>query len=100
MLHCIPKYGIAKSQLVGVNIIVCDFLPVNRVQVRFPRSKKKRMRKKWAKRNANWEERHYSVQMGGALFVTNGMMDALRKKCKTRVCQDTLVNLEKVNRDD
>ena len=46
----------------------------DRVQVRFPRSKKRRIRKKWAKRPDNWRDvpwDHYLIAhgLGGQTFV-------------------------------
>lgn len=41
------------AAFIGTPIYVHDF-GCDRVQVRFPRSKKRRIRKKWAKRSCNW----------------------------------------------
>lgn len=42
--------------LFGMEVVESEFI-VDRVQVRFPRSKKKRVRKKWAKQARNCESR-------------------------------------------
>ena len=59
------------------------------VQVRFPRSKKRRIRKKWAKRNARnlslyfeWQSalpQNEVIQMDGCLYMTRSMLDALKE---------------------
>lgn len=51
-----PPYG-------GIEIIVDERLGRRREQFRFPRSKKKRIRKKWRKRAANWRYVYDGPQM-------------------------------------
>lgn len=52
---------------VDVNIHVTDHLPKEWTQVRFPKSKRKRIRKKWAK-----DQRNYSMVETVAMMVVNG----------------------------
>lgn len=55
----------------GLKLIACEHLPkTRRAQFRFPRSKKKRMRKKWAKKAENWREVDAT---GDIYFVDLGM---------------------------
>lgn len=57
----------------GTPIVVSDIVnPLKSVQIRFPRSKRKRIRKKWAKNPMNWESRRELVggyMMNGTLYV-------------------------------
>jgi len=45
-------------------------------QVRFPRSKKKRIQKKWAKRQENWQFKDVSYLAIDIETVTNGFQKA------------------------
>lgn len=58
----------------GVEIITSQYLPtqreVGRHQVRFPRSKKKRIRKKWAKNLRNWKIDYVSCV--NDVYMVNG----------------------------
>lgn len=46
-------------EFMGVDAICSPYLPETKhVQFRFPRSKKKRIRKKWRKNAANWRDDH------------------------------------------
>jgi hypothetical protein len=42
------------GSFLGIQVYVSDFLPKERKQVRFPKSKRKRIRKKWAKDPKNY----------------------------------------------
>lgn len=58
--------------LLGLRIEANELITARqRVQVRFPRSKRKRIRAKWAKRAANWRERWApaAVFMRGTLYA-------------------------------
>lgn len=44
------------SPLLGVQVRVMSLMPAEWEQVRFPRSKKKRIRKKWRKDRRNWRQ--------------------------------------------
>ena len=48
-------------------------------QVRFPRSKRKRIRKKWARDGRNWETKKvsYMVVMGGSVMMSQDSIDRL-----------------------
>ena len=48
----------------GMQIIADKYMPsTRRVQYRFPRSKKARMRKKWARNPANWREERVAYML-------------------------------------
>ena len=53
-----------------------------REQVRFPRSKRSRMRRKWAKRESNWRTRiePQAYRMGDVMVVHPMLMDAIQKQ--------------------
>jgi len=55
----------------GIKIKTMD-IPMRRVQVRFPRTNKRRIAKKWTKKECNYEYRHQAFllnsQMSGACF--------------------------------
>ena len=55
---------------------------VRREQVRFPRSKRKRIRRKWAKKSVNWTETVLPVafRLGGVVLVNKPMFDLLHKE--------------------
>jgi hypothetical protein len=55
---------------------------VERVQIRFPKTKKKRIRRKWAKRPCNWVERPLRdvYQVGGAFIMHPALW---REFCQT-----------------
>lgn len=51
-----------------MDIVVSHSIDENKfIQIRFPKSKKKRIRKKWAKRPENWELR-YDRSAKGYIF--------------------------------
>lgn len=51
------------------------------VQYRFPRSKKKRIRKKWAKNSRNWRHEPMKViwQMGDTVYAHPAVIDRIKK---------------------
>ena len=51
-----PSVASILGPMAGVRVLESEHLVI-REQVRFPRSKRKRIRKKWAKRPENWAER-------------------------------------------
>lgn len=57
----------------GLNVVVSQFLPrFKLVQFRFPRSKKKRIRKKWSKQERNFKlVKHEAAawRVGDTLYV-------------------------------
>ena len=55
------------DSLFGVDIHVTDMLPKEWKQVRFPKSKRKRIRKKWRKDSRNW-----AMVETVAMMVVNG----------------------------
>ena len=57
------------AQFLGMRIIASEYLPkTRRVQVRFPRSKRVRIRKKWRKDSRNWTE----VDATGDIYMIPG----------------------------
>ena len=72
--------------LSGVPFFVDDNLGVtrNRIQVRFPRSKKRRIRKKWAKQSKNFTEvvsiEPVCFKAPGYMIVNSKMLAMLRAK--------------------
>lgn len=40
--------------LMGYPIVVSEFMPKDYKQIKFPKSRRARIRKKWAKRKSNW----------------------------------------------
>ena len=61
---------------------VSEPLLVDRKQVRFPRSKKRRMRKKWAKDVKNWrsEPSETFYRMGNVVYAHPAMIERLRRE--------------------
>jgi len=51
--------------LMGVNVVISEMLPKEWRQVRFPRTKRKRIRKKWRKDLRNWA----MVETMGLMFA-------------------------------
>lgn len=48
-------------------------------QFRFPKSKKKRIRKKWSKRKENYREKLKAVKLGDILYVSPSFLEVLKK---------------------
>ena len=69
---------------VGIQIIEAPWM-VDRRQVRFPRSKKKRIRRKWARDPRNWrmfpKTEIYEIQ-GGVVFMHPDVAAELRKRLR------------------
>ena len=72
--------------LYGLRIVTEPTLS-KRVQVKFPKSKKRRMRKKWAKDQKNWKTVPLDTiyQMGNTLIMHPAMAERFRKVVQ---CQD------------
>ena len=51
-----------------------------RIQYRFPKSKKKRIRRKWFKRPGNWKivEKEMAVKIEGKIYVSPKMFQKLK----------------------
>ena len=80
---------ISAEFLNGLPIYINDFLgwEYERKQVRFPRSKKKRIRKKFTKNQRNYKTRKWqepvAYQMGGTMIVNTTMVAILKSKLPT-----------------
>ena len=65
----------------GVKIIVNDLACIKNEwrQVRFPKSRKKRIRRKWAKKRENFglKEVHHLVRFGDTVFISDKMRGKL-----------------------
>jgi len=65
-------------------------------QIRFPRSKKKRIRRKWAKQSRNWETKtvpkNEAYIVGGVLYahpaVLQKMCDELNRRMENRIARE------------
>jgi hypothetical protein len=70
----------------GIPIIAqtVGFEKTMREQVHFPRSKKRRIRKKWAKRPANWKVTvtplECYMQVGGVIYMHPVVLERLRRE--------------------
>lgn len=55
-------------------------------QYKFPKSKKRRIRKKWSKRNFNYKlvENHYAFEVNGNLYMSTQMRDAMMKSLNAK----------------
>ena len=64
--------------------IVTDSMMSKRIQFRFPRSKKRRMRKKWTKNQKNWKTIPLDTiyRMGDTLIMHPMMTERLKKEIK------------------
>ncbi len=73
--HRLPPFGIQ----VIVNDLVCVYDKWK--QYRFPKSRKKRIRKKWAKRNENFKfvKAERAFNMYGKLIVSSAMYEKMKK---------------------
>lgn len=58
---------------------------LKRVQVRFPKSKRKRIRKKWSKRDCNYEYRYtyVAVKMGNVILLHSSIYNKYLQYTKT-----------------
>ncbi len=70
--------------ITGIPVVVNDFACISKawVQFRFPKSKKKRIRNKWAcqARNYRTEEKHRAFKMGGKLIISSRMLKEFTEK--------------------
>jgi hypothetical protein len=88
-------YGAPETEIhhqffgVGLNVIRSPHVNVvERVQVRFPRSKRARIRKKWAKRPCNWrtmEKEQAFMFPGGNLVCSPGLVEKLQRAMRDRI---------------
>ena len=64
--------------ITGFSIIIHD-QPIGRKQIRFPKSKKKRIRKKWGKRPWNFKN----------LFLEQPLVDTINRRiiCTSRIAE-------------
>jgi hypothetical protein len=76
-------HGIQKDYNI-VPIFVNDLLCIRKelVQVKFPKSKKKRIRNKWKKRNCNFglKDMHFMVKFDNKVYVSSKMYEKLQYK--------------------
>lgn len=67
----------------GIKVVANDLVTEYRtiVQYRFPRSKKKRIRKKWRKRRENFRPKtsYRAIMMGNTVYVHSKIIDAWKK---------------------
>ena len=69
------------NNLYGTNVIVVPEEYVTwPAQYRFPRSKKKRIQKKWRKNKQNYRPTTHAVMMNGKIAITQRIADALKRK--------------------
>ena len=70
--------------VLNFNIVVNDNLCITTEweQVRFPKTKKKRIRKKWSKKNSNFGivKIHRIIQFGDKIMVSKRDFETLRNK--------------------
>ena len=68
----------------GFSIHVNDFMCIQQkyVQFRYPKSKKKRIRKKWAKRpeNFRFEEADQIIKWGNKIFLSENAFNLLKSE--------------------
>jgi hypothetical protein len=80
-----PAFGV-RDPFYGLRIVT-SVLMADREQFRFPRSKRKRIRKKWAKKAENWKcvpwEKAY--QIGDTLHMHPQMAEQLRRAVSVSV---------------
>lgn len=67
----------------GIPVIVNDFICISHElkQYKFPKSKKKRIRKKWAKQNKYFkiQEIHKLIKIQGKIIVSTKIFEQLKK---------------------
>jgi hypothetical protein len=71
-----------------IKVVASPFLNITeRVQVRFPRSKKRRIRKKWTRRQRNWRtvEAHRAFMVRDTLVCHPSIVAKLQERVKRRV---------------
>ncbi len=67
----------------GIPIMVSEFA-VEMVQTKFPRSKRRRIRKKWASRNCNFISRPACYKVKEYFIMHPTMYDAMRRELDKR----------------
>lgn len=72
--------------LYGTRVYVSEHVPdkTERKQVRFPKSRKRRIRRKWAKNPRNWREKQVPLSwrtIGGDVICNQAFMAELRAFC-------------------
>ena len=81
------------NTLYGFKIIEEPAMEIEkRVQFRFPKSKKRRIRKKWSRRSENWKDVPQSgiLMVNGTLFIHPLRMTELRAQLERRVMDGIL----------
>ncbi|MPR36650.1 hypothetical protein [Salmonirosea aquatica] len=70
---------------VEINDLMC--VSQKRVQHRIPRSKRKRIRRKWAKNpeNFKWVEKHIVYEINGTLYVSTKAFEVLKAQATGQV---------------
>jgi hypothetical protein len=79
--------------LYGINLIVSPSLAItDRVQFRFPRSKKARIRKKWSKRQENFKSVHRDqcFKMGNTIVCSPGFCAKIQKDLQDSIDSEFL----------
>jgi len=66
--------------LMGFDIVESALMQARDKQVRFPHSKKKRVRKKWAARDGNWTFKPLAFVSGRAIYCHPIMAGELRRE--------------------
>lgn len=79
-IDVIPPLGLS-GLLSGVRVYSSPHM-ADRKQVRFPRTKKRRIRKKWAKRPENYKTIPWDkvYQMGDAIYAHPAMIEKLKRQ--------------------
>lgn len=80
--------------LLGVNVVVTPTLPIRKLeQFRFPRSKRKRIRKKWARKTENFRVKTTEAFLtDGALFVSLASYRRLKDAIESGLTAEAFVN--------
>jgi len=86
------EFGGIKAPVFGVEIIESPFLPTDRRQVKFPRSKKRRVRKKWAKQPKNLRSFETVYQVGNRLVMTSKLCEEFRRLAEEKIALELLPN--------
>lgn len=74
--HPIPSFTLRPNDILTKRL--------KRVQVRFPKSKRKRIRKKWSKRDCNYEYKDHYIEfrMGDVILVHSSIYNKFLKDCE------------------
>lgn len=77
-------YVAPNGYLAGIAIYITNLLyETESTQIRFPRSKRRRTRRKWAKRSENYRTKRISkpaIQIGNSLYMTPEMWMDLKRQ--------------------